>query len=916
MNPRIIPLIAFLTAAEGTAASTPGTSVTVETEFLRLGLTADGQAAEFTDRASGRNYGSPVPFAVLRRANQTHPSTGCLMKDGKLTLTFQGLPGRVGIAVAAKKQYLVFEILSVGEEGVEALDLCPAAVSLTKMRSPLSGVAADDDFAACVRALDLKGNLRLHGGARSRFEMCFEAKHGMTGAKFALVGCPTVRLRGVLQELVRGEGLLGSPLGGPFALDAEENRGSYVFASVSEANVDSWIALAKKAGLAQIHFIGWERSLGHYEPRKDLFPGGLDGMKAVVDRIHAAGLRAGMHTLTGGISVHDPFASPVPDRRLAKDASFVLAERIDETAREIPTTEEPKGFDTIWAYGGRGNVVQIDDELIQYSGLAPGGFVGCRRGAFGTKAAPHAKGASVHHLFVRYQCFQPDENSTLVDEVAERIARVFNTCGFDMIYMDGAEGMSGGWHGVSKMRAAIFRRLRGRVLVEASEWGHHSWPFHSRIGAYDHPNWGLKRFVDAHGRDTDAFRAASLLPAQLGWWAILGPDADHEAIFRDEVEYLCVKALARDAPLSFQGLRADGKPPCARQDEYLDLIGRYEGLRLARAVPESILQRLRAPKEDFRLAEAADGGPQFLPVDYLTHKVLGLKDPSVAWTVRNRFSAQPLRLRLQVLYSAAPADAPEAVTLAEPRELVASGAAPGVTLHTVAPDFHASSTRAARAGAWAKASRTFEPPRDLRKFGAIRVAIEGDGSGALFNFQLTNPPQFWGTWDEHYVTVDFTGRREFELHLRERDAERFGDYTWPYGGLYEVYRSPLIRSHVSALNVYVNEIPAGGAVRCRLGPVRAVPVVKVKLSHPAIRAGGRKLVFPVTLESGQYLEMESASDCRLYDESGVLLGKIPPQGDVPTLAAGENALAFDADGPEGYAARANVTVIVLGEPLK
>jgi len=121
---------------------------------------------------------------------------------------------------------------------------------------------------------------------------------------------------------------------------------------------------------------------------------------------------------------------------------------------------------------------------------------------------------------------------------------------------------------------------------------------------------------------------------------------------------------------------------------------------------------------------------------------------------------------------------------------------------------------------------------------------------------------------------------------------------------------------VSTLNVYCNNLPARGALKCHIGPVVAVPVVKVKLANPTIAVGSHKLLFPVTLESGQYIEMESAADCKLYDERGALVQQVTPQGDVPALAPGDNALTFTCGQPEGHAARANVTIITLGEPLK
>ncbi|MBM3334748.1 hypothetical protein FJY63_08810, partial [Candidatus Sumerlaeota bacterium] len=454
-------------------------NVVLENDYVKYVIGGDGKNISFLAKHTGMDYtGAPPgrPFVTIKKAGREYQPTSCSFDEGRIILRFQPPGVAVVIKYLARKHYFVFEVEAPSDPAVEELRLVNLTVTSSKYVSGISGVAADDDFAVSLRVLNLKANARI-GGKPVLLECVCSQQHGITGAKVALVGCPAAEIRAVLKEVIHNEGLPESPLGGPWALDAPENRGSYVFARVSEANVDQWIALAKKGGIAQVHFIGWERTLGHYEPRPDLFPRGLAGLKATVEKIHAARLRAGMHTLTGCIAPSDPWVTPVPDKRLAKDATFTLAAPLDEAAQTVPTVEMPHEFDTVWAYAGRGNVIRIDDELIQFSGLArnpPFGFLGCKRGAFGTKPARHEKGAAVDHLFVRYQSFQPDENSTLVDELADAIAHVFNTCGFDMIYMDGAEGMSGGWYGVARMREAIFRRLKGRVLVEASEWGYHS----------------------------------------------------------------------------------------------------------------------------------------------------------------------------------------------------------------------------------------------------------------------------------------------------------------------------------------------------------------------------------------------------------------------------------------------------------
>ena len=833
--------------------------------------------------------------------------------------------------MTAKPQYFVFSVESVSNPDVDELTFVNLNLKPCPYVHAMSGLAADDDFGVCLRTLNLETRVQVGRNPPVMTATAFK-EHGLQNGRAAVAACPTPQLRHALRDLVRNEGVVYSELGGPFALDAEENRGSYVFANVSEKNVDQWIDLATRGGIRTVHLSGWGQSLGHYEPRKTLFPHGLDGLKAVADKLHEAGLKVGIHTLTGCIGTNDPWVRPVPDPRLATDGTYTLTADLGDADADVPTAEPPADHPTVWAYSSRGNCIRIDDELIQYSVLsndAPYGFFKCRRGAFGTKAASHKKGAPVHHLYTRYGCFVPDENSSLVDEVAERIAHVYNTCGLDQIYMDGAEAMRG-WYGIARMRQAIFTRLERPALVEASCWDHHSWPFHSRVGAWDHPKWGLKRFADDHLRAVEQYRRACLLEAQLGWWAILGPSRDWDMEMPDEIEYLCAKALGHDVPLSFQNVNATGKPSNARQDEYFTTIGRYERLRLANYFTEAVKQKLREERQEFRLAQADDGQWQFLPTEYLQHKVTGLGNGTSTWTVTNRFAAQPVRLRIHALYTAFPYDDDTSTVLADfssDDEFAPKGAAVGVryAIGRVAEPlkagrasgrFTAANEGDSAVGAWARIAKSFDPVVNLTPYDAIGLWVHGDGKGELLNFQLTNLPEYFRTLDDHYVKVDFEGWRYFELLLRERDAAAYHDYKWPYGAHTVLHRSPLVRQAVSKLTIYLNNLPPQDEVACYLSPVKALRTRKVVLHNPTIELGGKRVVFPVDLESGMVIELESPDDCRVYDERGSLVRRLEPQGDVPTLSPGENRLAFACEGTEGFRSRAEITVAACGPPLR
>jgi hypothetical protein len=72
----------------------------------------------------------------------------------------------------------------------------------------------------------------------------------------------------------------------------------------------------------------------------------------------------------------------------------------------------------------------------------------------------------------------------------------------------------------------------------------------------------------------------------------------------------------------------------------------------------------------------------------------------------------------------------------------------------------------------------------------------------------------------------------------------------------------------------------------------------------------------VTMQSGQYIELEGIDNCILYDERGELIRRFRPQAEtLPSLAKGAHSLQFDCVAPQDASARAEVTVVSLGEPF-
>ncbi len=905
---------------------------TVETEFVRLEIDDRARCVALIDKRDGVDrLGRPVPLASLRAGGKTLRRTKCTADGNDLRVEFGNSQAEVVIRLVPMDRYVVFEVVSVEGEELEELTFLTLQPESARFHNTMSGFAGDDDFGTCVRALNLQTNVTVRGNPLVIRAMAYE-QHGFAGAKAALVAGPTDGLIGALQEMVNEQGTPVSDRGGPWAMESEATRGSYLFSYVSEDNVEAWIDLAKRGGFTTIHFSGWSQTLGHYEPRASVFPNGLAGMKEAVRKIHAAGLKAGMHTLTGCIATNDSWVTPVPHPDLAPDANYTLAEAMDAESKTILTEEQPGRHDVIWSYSGGGNVIRIGDELIHYAAISdqePFGFTDCTRGAFGTTVSAHEAGAAADHLRQRYLAFYPEDGSELLGEVADAIAKVYNECEMDQIYMDGAEGM-GTWHGVQTMRNAIYERLERPAIVEASEWGHWSWYYHSRVGAWDHPKWGLKQFADMHCGDIPTYRQGGLVQAQLGWWVINGPSGFSPAEKPDEIEYFAAKVLANDVPMSIQGIGAVGRPANARMSEYLTTVGQYERLRLARYFSPEMLDTVREPGDDFRLRQADDGEWEFVPTEYLEHKVTDRADGSDAWTVSNSHAEQPAKVRIEALWSAQDYDSDGAIVMSEFEsvdELPVRANAGGVTqsIERVTDDvkaggaslkFSATNANGERRGAWAKAGRKFLPHINLGQRDAMGVWIKGDGKGELLNIQLSCPREYSHAYAEHYVTIDFEGWRYVELLLRERSAAEYRDHVWPYFSQHGIFRNRLITDHVSEMTLYLNDLPANDTATILLSPIKAVRTQRVVLDKPTLTVNGEALTIPTRLGSGSYIELTDSGDCRVYDERCELVERVEIEDDLPSLRAGDNEIAFTCEGPDGLPARAAVTVVAEGPALR
>ena len=907
--------------------------VTLETEAFGIRLSAQGRVESVFIKPGGESIASDPgqgnAFLSLRQAEKTHAPSALKLENGQLTATFASAKAQAVLDVGTIDAALHLNVKSV--VGDEVTGLTFAELTLPQQ-------SVDAGWGVSVAALNEFTSGVAHPGMKRYGRATAFSRFGFERGEAAVIVAQRGPMRACLKAVVEAAPAIPkSTIGGPFAIEAPNAYGSYLFAgrNVTEENVDEMIELADRLGLNQLNL--HPVRYGDWEPYATYYPEGRKSLKRVIDRIHAAGMLAGVHTYSEFINKSCPYVTPVPDRRLGVDAEFTLAATLDAATTSVPVAETTETMSATTGFFIRNSVtVRIDDELIVYKGVsktAPFGFTECTRGAHGTTASTHAKGATVHHLRECFGLFVPDGESTLYDEVARNLADLINECGFDMLYLDaldGSDAVAGrawSWHYAAKFALEIFRHLKRPVLAEMSTFPHHLWYVRSRSGAWDHPTRSHKAFIDIHANANRSLEQI-FLPSHLGWWMYkTWHTFSQEPTYSDDIEHLGVRCLGANAGVSIQGVSPSTLRTVPALTRLAAITRQYEVLRRANYFDAATRAQLQVTGTQFALRQSPTGRWELRPSAYVRHKVTATDNGSQRWTVVNTQGQQRPFIRIQSLHSVGPYAATEDRILAEFADVQEFGdhkaiKAVAATLTPVSAPVKvgktsvlltATNTGKPGAASWARWTKTFAPPVNLTGRQAMGVWVHGDGKGEVLNLQLRSPVHLTYAYGEHYIKVDFTGWQYFELV--EPDAEDYRNCTWPYRSWYAVYRSTTRYNAISELTVYVNNVPAGETVNCALSPVRGLPLVESAITNPSITVGARVLTFPVTIPTGAYLEYDGEA-ARLFGRKGQLSAVVRPTGNAILLDDGENTLEFSCDAPaDDIRARAMVTVGLYGEVL-
>ncbi|MEA3402313.1 MAG: hypothetical protein U9R79_13840 [Armatimonadota bacterium] len=894
-----------------------GEEVAMETDTIRLALSADGRLTGLEDLQTGEDYAAPdapLPVFAAERSGMSVPARSVTRDGDVLTVQFVDPDVTARVRAVARSRHVLFELLDIAPDDVSMFTIELPVRRLETVAGAFNATY-DDEFGICLFGTTIttyNSSVPRGGGGQSLRCHC-TAAHGMEGSGFALVAAPREHFDEAIMEAERATGLPCPMLDGQWARRSEMAHESYLFATrVTQADIDTLIDYAKLGGFGTVIILknDWLANHGHYDINTESFPGGLEGLKRAVRRIHDAGLHAGVHVFGPSISPDDPWVTPVPHDDLASVPCPPLAEAVGAEDTTLTLTAQPEMLPpaTPRSRAFPGYTIRIGDELVQYTEVEVGPpfrFLGCTRGALGSRAAAHPAGAEVRGLLRQWGFFLVEPDSELAEQLTRNFGRIVNQCDLDMVYFDASDGTLppylDRWYYLNRMHLGYYKQFDHDVLYQTSTGTGSNilWHIVPRSASAD-GHGDIKGYLDQRWpgilRQRDNFTRSD-----IGWYYMFSD------VRPDQIEYVRAKALGIDGSISIEASRESLEGlPLARKT--FEMLARYERARLAGYPPEEVRQRLLQPGQDFKLFETDEGFRLYRAAYEQPRKVDGLDGEVNVWRITNDLQV-PCELGVEIVPGSRPVafgayEAPEAVTIESfddadtyvlggdnqyeqyvigPRKEISDT---GPVMAGVSQRFELSedakvgasalrytATNEAPTRGWSGIGRCFTPPLDLTEHAGIGLWVNGDSGYETLRIQLRDTQ---GAHAEDLLTIDFAG---WSLHTFPLPDEDFD------------------RSQVEYLLFYFNGIPRGASVGVILDEVRALPEIATEttLQAPSLVVNGQQTVFPVRLEPGEALTCDGPDGATFWP-----VGMEPGRAlDVPLealhLQPGENTVVLEAE---------------------
>jgi hypothetical protein len=554
--------------------------------------------------------------------------------------------------------WIYFEVTNITgsrPDGESTVTLCKAPVDLPSYGSMLCSVLSDDYF-TCL----MPTNMQTYCRSSSRIlSATTQDSPGPTieDANFVLVVSDYNSAKDILQDVsYYFDPILINEADGVPVKDVWGRKSYWFFTRMSEDDANEAIQYCNNAGIDQmiISFSIWSSQAGHYDWNLSYWPDGKQSMIRFVDAMNANDINVGLHTFVSKVDKTDDYVSGTPDKRFYVDYDPVqLAADINSSVTSITVTGtdtlsqwpgSPVASKTVWEGGvDKHREVIIEDEIIKYISIGPGEgvyntFQDCTRGSWSTTAASHLTDANGVHWKVDgcINGYVIDQETTLIDEVTERMAGILDDCNVNMVYFDGGEDVPDDRYNyyVSLSPYLTLTQVNNMPIIHTGTspvnrlW--HSFAHGGTVDTYKATIGGkiisgatvedwptVKDHINVSVNKVASY-ANSFMPIEFGWFGIWPEDEDYfgyhvDGLQLDQAEYLMTKCLAFDSPVSletsFSSMEAHPLTPAI-----LKIVKLYEELRAAQSLDTNTIEALQVKDQDYAFIQIDDSN-EFVNVE-------------------------------------------------------------------------------------------------------------------------------------------------------------------------------------------------------------------------------------------------------------------------------------------------------------
>jgi len=434
----------------------------------------------------------------------------------------------------------------------------------------------------------------------------------IAGSAIALFGCSGDRKKilNTLGAIEISEGLPHPVLANGEWVKTAEDTKTIFLAGASPATLDSYIKWAKNTPVKAIY---WDTPgpFADYGVFKRFYCGD-QVYEEWVKKIKDAGYWNATLCLSNMLTPNSPYVKN-GDSRLASCGYCELAAGIDAAVSEIeiknPTPE-------VLEIAGGSNGIRFDHELVTYSSVTkapPYKLLGCRRGAFNSKAAAHSADTEGHKMVLN----PIRGNAALNAEIAANLAHYYDKYDIRVGSHDGIEFVEPEGHGeYSKLRFfdnwynAFPKDKKYRPVMSASNSDHFMWHYIGRHGWGDEGgSFSLRTGNKEYRNQNQNYYWRNFLPAFMGELSL------KKSTTPDEAEWFFAIAAGFNAGYRVKICSPENPdlfdPEVSK--EICKAMTAWEEARRAKVFPREIMKYMQDNTAEFHIEEVGKGRWKLYP---------------------------------------------------------------------------------------------------------------------------------------------------------------------------------------------------------------------------------------------------------------------------------------------------------------